>query len=94
MNVAINGTLEIKLKNNKIIIDKKFKSKDLVIQEETFKENNTKFFMKYKYSSGKTDYIRSNKIYFKADYSTNPLKIFSQVSSKNKKEKSFILNYK
>jgi len=85
--------LEIKLKD-KITIDKKFQSKDLVIEEEKFKENNTKFFLKYKYSSGSTDYIRSNKIYFKSDYLSNPMKIFAQVSSKNKKEKSFILNYK
>ncbi len=92
-NVLITGTLEIKLKN-KITLEKKFKSKDLVIEEENFKENNTKFFLKYKYSSGSIDYIRSNKIYFKSDYSSNPMKIFSQVSSKNKKEKSFILNYK
>ena len=66
-NVLITGTLEIKLKN-KITLEKKFKSKDLVIEEENFKENNTKFFLKYKYSSGSIDYIRSNKIYFKSDY--------------------------
>ena len=89
INVLITGILEIKLKN-KITLEKK----DLVIEEEIFEENNTKFFLKYKYSSGSTDYIRSNKIYFKSDYSSNPMKIFSQVSSKNKKVKSFILNYK
>ena len=89
INVLITGILEIKLKN-KITLEKK----DLVIEEEIFEENNTKFFLKYKYSSGSTDYIRSNKIYFKSDYSSNHMKIFSQVSSKNKKEKSFILNYK
>jgi len=89
INVLITGTLDIKLKN-KITLEKKFKSKDLV----NFEENNTKFFLKYKYSSSSTGYIRSNKIYFKSDYSSNPMKIFSQVSSKNKNEKSFILNYK
>ena len=72
INFLIIGTLEIKLKN-KITLEKKFKSKDLVIEEEIFEENNKKFFLKYKYFSDTTDYIRTNKIYFKSDYLSNPM---------------------
>ena len=82
INVLITGILEIKLKN-KITLEKK----NLVIEEEIFEENNTKFFLKYKYFSGTTDYIRSNKIYFKSDYSSNPMKIFSKYHPKIKKKK-------
>ena len=89
-NDSITGSVEIKSKN-KIIINKNFTSNQLVIKEEKFGENNTKFIIKYR--QGSLDYTHANKIYFKMEKYSFPM-LFSQKSRKNKKEQSLILNYK
>ena len=92
-NALISGSLELKLKN-KITINKKFMSKELIVENEKYKQNNTQYCLEYKYSAKSLEYIQSNKIYFKSSDFSNPMNIFSQISSKNKKEKSYVLNYK
>ena len=89
-NDSIIGSVEIKSKR-KIIINKNFTSRQLVIKEEKYADNNTKFIIKYK--QGSLDYIHANKIYFKIEKYSFPM-LFSQKSPKNKKEQSLILNYK
>ena len=88
----INGTVEIKIKNKIKKLDKKFISKKLIINEEKYIENNSKFILKYKYAPGKGESNQSNKIYFEIENYSYPI-IFYQNSSKNNKENSLVLNY-
>jgi hypothetical protein len=92
-NDTISGSLEINLKD-KIITRTEFLS-NLIIFEEKFLENDKKYSLKYQYKSKSFDYIKSNKIYFKTlNDVSETINLFSQISSKNKNEQSFVLNYK
>ena len=93
-NDMISGSLEINLKD-KIITKNEFLSNNLIIKEEKFDKINNKYSLKYQYNSNSFDYIKSNKIYFKTlNDVSEPVNLFSQISTKNKNEQNFILNYK
>ena len=93
-NNIIKGTLEIKMKGKFLKTEKKFSDKLIVKQDKNDIKNNM-ISLKYEYdksvNSSYNSYIPTSKIYFKLDSNNN---LFSQISSKNKNEQSFLLNYK